>query len=229
MKEIPMAQEYVLEATVRDRVGKGAARALRREKLIPAVIYGDKQQPLPIALPYKEVFRKLHDGGFLTHVFTIKVDGKSIRVLPRDYQLEPVRDFLVHVDFLRVGRDSRVAVEVPVHFVNEEASPGLKRGGVLNIVRHTVELECPADAIPESITFDLKGLVIGDSIHISAVELPKDVTPTITDRDFTVATIASPAVMAEGADEEAEATEAEEAGEETEGDTEASEEGDSES
>ena len=224
-----MAQEYVLEATVRDRVGKGAARALRREKLIPAVIYGDKQQPLPIALPYKEVFRKLHDGGFLTHVWTIKVDGKSIRVLPRDYQLEPVRDFLVHVDFLRVGRDSRVAVEVPVHFANEEASPGLKRGGVLNIVRHTVELECPADSIPESITFDLTGLVIGDSIHISAVELPKGVTATITDRDFTVATIASPAVMAEGADEEAEATEAEEAGEATEGEAETSEEGDSES
>ena len=224
-----MADINVLPATARAGVGKGAARALRREKLIPAVIYGDKQQPLPIALPYKEVFRKLHDGGFLTHVFTIKVDGKSIRVLPRDYQLEPVRDFLVHVDFLRVGRDSRVAVEVPVHFVNEEASPGLKRGGVLNIVRHTVELECPADSIPESITFDLTGLVIGDSIHISAVELPKGVTATITDRDFTVATIASPAVMAEGADEEAEATEAEEAGEATEGEAETSEEGDSES
>ncbi|MGX1100593.1 50S ribosomal protein L25/general stress protein Ctc [Amorphus sp. MBR-141] len=222
-----MAQEYVLEATVRDRVGKGAARALRRENLIPAVIYGDKQQPLPIALPYKEVFRKLHDGGFLTHVFTIKVGGKSIRVLPRDYQLEPVRDFLVHVDFLRVGRNSRVAVEVPVHFINEEASPGLKRGGVLNIVRHTVELECPADEIPESITFDLKGLVIGDSIHISAVKLPKDVTPTITDRDFTVATIASPAVLtaaeeageveeteAEVEDTDAEETEAEDEGSE---------------
>ncbi len=224
-----MADINVLPATARAGVGKGAARALRREKLIPAVIYGDKQQPLPIALPYKEVFRKLHDGGFLTHVWTIKVDGKSIRVLPRDYQLEPVRDFLVHVDFLRVGRDSRVAVEVPVHFANEEASPGLKRGGVLNIVRHTVELECPADSIPESITFDLTGLVIGDSIHISAVELPKGVTATITDRDFTVATIASPAVMAEGADEEAEATEAEEAGEATEGEAETSEEGDSES
>lgn len=221
-----MAQEYVLEATVRDRVGKGAARALRREKLIPAVIYGDKQQPLPIALPYKEVFRKLHDGGFLTHVFTIKVDGKSIRVLPRDFQLEPVRDFLVHVDFLRVGRDSRVAVEVPVHFVNEEASPGLKRGGVLNIVRHTVELECPADAIPESITFDLKGLVIGDSIHISAVALPKDVTPTITDRDFTVATIAAPAVLTaseEAGEVEETETEVENGAEETEAGEEAAE------
>jgi len=221
-----MAQEYVLEATVRDRVGKGAARALRREKLIPAVIYGDKQQPLPIALPYKEVFRKLHDGGFLTHVWTIKVDGESIRVLPRDYQLEPVRDFLVHVDFLRVGRDSRVAVEVPVHFANEEASPGLKRGGVLNIVRHTVELECPADAIPESITFDLTGLEIGDSMHISAIELAKDVTPTITDRDFTVATIAAPAVLTAAEDAgETEETEAEvEAdAEETEGEEEGSE------
>ena len=212
-----MAQEYVLEATVRDRVGKGAARALRRDKLIPAVIYGDKQQPLPIALPYKEVFRKLHDGGFLTHAWTIKVGGK------------PVRDFLVHVDFLRVGRDSRVAVEVPVHFVNEEGSPGLKRGGVLNIVRHTVELECPADAIPEAITFDLKGLVIGDSIHISAVDLPKDVTPTITDRDFTVATIASPAVLTAAEDagdvEETDAEVADTDAEETDGAEEGSEDG----
>lgn len=223
-----MAQEYVLEATVRDRVGKGAARALRRENKIPAVIYGDKQQPLPIALPYKDVFLKLHAGGFLTHVWTIKVDGKSIRVLPRDYQLEPVRDFLVHVDFLRIGRNSRVAVEVPVHFENEEESPGLKRGGVLNIVRHTVELECPADAIPESLTFDLAGLEIGDSIHISATELPKDVTPTITDRDFTVATIAAPAVLTEAEEAgEVEEAETEVVGEETEGE-EGSEEGEAE-
>lgn len=221
-----MAQEFVLEATVRDRVGKGAARALRRENKIPAVIYGDKQQPLPIALPYKDVFLKLHAGGFLTHVWTIKVDGKSIRVLPRDYQLEPVRDFLVHVDFLRVGRNSRVAVEVPVHFENEEASPGLKRGGVLNIVRHTVELECPADAIPEAITFDLTGLEIGDSIHISATNLADDVTPTITDRDFTVATIAAPAVLTaaeDAGDAEEPTTEAEESSDE------ASEDGDGES
>lgn len=226
-----MAQEYVLEATVRDRVGKGAARALRRENKIPAVIYGGKQPPLPIALPYKEVNLKLHAGGFLTHVWTIKVDGKSIRVLPRDYQLEPVRDFLSHVDFLRVTRDSRVAVEVPVHFENEEESPGLKHGGVLNIVRHTVELECPADSIPESITFDLTGLDVGATIHISAVKLPDDVTPTITDRDFTVATIAAPAVSLEE-EEEAEAAEAEAAEETAEGEgegEESSEEGDSES
>jgi len=223
-----MAQEFVLEATVRDRVGKGAARALRRENKIPAVIYGDKQQPLPIALPYKDVFLKLHAGGFLTHVWTIKVDGKSIRVLPRDYQLEPVRDFLVHVDFLRIGRNSRVAVEVPVHFENEDDSPGLSRGGVLNIVRHTVELECPADAIPEALTFDLTGLEIGDSIHISSVTLPKDVVPTITDRDFTVATIAAPAVLTEAEEAgEVEEAETEVAGEETEG-KEAPEDGESE-
>ncbi|MEW5421314.1 50S ribosomal protein L25/general stress protein Ctc [Amorphus sp. 3PC139-8] len=210
-----MAQEFVLEATVRDRVGKGAARALRRENKIPAVIYGDKQPPLPIALPYKEVFQKLHAGGFLTHVWTIKVDGKSIRVLPRDYQLEPVRDFLSHVDFLRVGKSSRVAVEVPVHFENEETSPGLKRGGVLNIVRHTVELECPADSIPEAITIDLAGYDLGDSIHISAVTLPGNVVPTITDRDFTIATIATPAGLeSEMAEEGEEAEEAEEKGEE---------------
>jgi len=227
-----MAQEFVLEATVRDRVGKGAARALRRENKIPAVIYGDKQQPLPIALPYKDVFLKLHAGGFLTHVWTIKVDGKSIRVLPRDYQLEPVRDFLVHVDFLRIGRNSRVAVEVPVHFENEEESPGLKRGGVLNIVRHTVELECPADSIPESISFDLTGLEIGDSIHISATTLADGVEPTITDRDFTVATIAAPAVLTaaeEAGETEEPATETETASDSDDGEGEGDSDGDSES
>ncbi|WP_018700626.1 50S ribosomal protein L25/general stress protein Ctc [Amorphus coralli] len=227
-----MAQEFVLEATVRDRVGKGAARALRRENKIPAVIYGDKQQPLPIALPYKDVFLKLHAGGFLTHVWTIKVDGKSIRVLPRDYQLEPVRDFLVHVDFLRIGRNSRVAVEVPVHFENEEESPGLKRGGVLNIVRHTVELECPADSIPESISFDLTGLEIGDSIHISATTLADGVEPTITDRDFTVATIAAPAVLTaaeEAGETEEPTTETETGSDSDDGEGEGDSDGDSES
>ncbi|MDQ0316664.1 50S ribosomal protein L25/general stress protein Ctc [Amorphus orientalis] len=216
-----MAQEYVLEATVRDRVGKGAARALRRENKIPAVIYGGKKPPLPIALPYKDVNLKLHAGGFLTHVWTIKVGGESIRVLPRDYQLEPVRDFLAHVDFLRITRDSRVAVEVPVHFENEEESPGLKRGGVLNIVRHTVELDCPATSIPEALTFDLTGLDIGDTIHISAVTLPDDVAPTITDRDFTVATIAAPAVTPDEEDAAAEEAAAEEAEEAAEGEGEA--------
>lgn len=188
-----MAQTYELVATVRDRVGKGAARALRRDKKIPAVIYGDGKAALPIALPQKEVSLKLLGGGFLTTVATIDVGGEKIRVLPRDYQVDPVRDTLVHIDFLRITAGDTIAVEVPVHFLNEVASPGLKRGGVLNIVRHEIELECPADAIPANVEIDLTGLEIGDSVHISAVKLPEGVTPTIRDRDFTIATIAAPA------------------------------------
>lgn len=199
-----MAQTYELVATVRDRVGKGAARALRREQKIPAVIYGDGKTALPIALPIKEVSLKLLAGGFLTTVATIDVGGDKIRVLPRDYQVDPVRDQLIHIDFLRITAGDTIAVEVPVHFLNEAASPGLKRGGVLNIVRHEVELECPADAIPANIEVDLTGLDIGDSVHISAVKLPEGVTPTIGDRDFTIATIAAPAVLtAEEAAEDA--------------------------
>ncbi|MFM9861372.1 50S ribosomal protein L25/general stress protein Ctc [Pseudoxanthobacter sp. M-2] len=199
-----MAQTYELVATVRDRVGKGAARALRREQKIPAVIYGDGKTALPIALPQKEVSLKLLAGGFLTTVATIDVGGDKIRVLPRDYQVDPVRDQLIHIDFLRITAGDTIAVEVPVHFLNEAASPGLKRGGVLNIVRHEVELECPADAIPANIEVDLTGLDIGDSVHISAVKLPEGVTPTISDRDFTIATIAAPAVLtAEEAAEDA--------------------------
>jgi len=199
---------YELKAEARERVGKGSARQLRRNGKVPAVIYGDKQPPLAIALPYKDIHLKIHAGGFMTTVATIDVDGKKIQVLPKDYQLDPVRDFTVHVDFLRISKSSRVEVEVPVHFTNEEASPGLKRGGVLNVVRHTIEVSCPANAIPDAIEVDLTGHEIGDSIHISAVKLPKDVTPTITDRDFTIATIAgSASARSEEAEEEAEVTE----------------------
>jgi large subunit ribosomal protein L25 len=190
-----MSEPYELKAEARDRVGKGSARAVRRNGQVPAVIYGEKQPPLAIALSYKEIYYKIHGGGFMTTVATIDVGGRKIRVLPKDYQLDPVRDFPLHVDFLRVGRGTEVNVAVPVHFVNEEDSPGLKRGGVLNIVRHEVELHCPADAIPESLTFDVSGLEIGDSIHISAITLPAGVRPVIADRDFTVATIASSSAM----------------------------------
>jgi large subunit ribosomal protein L25 len=192
-----------LKASVRDRVGKGAARELRRQGLVPAVIYGDKKAPLSIAVSYKDTLRKIHDGGFLSHVIEIEVDGDKHRVIPKDYQLEPVRDFLVHVDFLRVGKNSTLTVEVPVHFENEEQSPGLKKGGVLNIVRHTVEVSVPANKIPEHLVVDLSGSEVGDSIHISAVSLPKDVTPTITDRDFTIATIAAPSALRSSEGEEA--------------------------
>ncbi len=193
-----------LKASVRDRVGKGAARELRRNGLVPAVIYGDKKPPLAISVSYKDTFRKIHEGGFLSHVIEIDVDGEKHRVIPKDYQLEPVRDFLVHVDFLRVGKNSVLVVEVPVHFENQEKSPGLKKGGVLNVVRHTVECNVPADSIPEYLVVDLAKAEVGDSIHISAVDLPKGVTPTITDRDFTIATIAAPSALrsSEGAADE---------------------------
>lgn len=196
-------QAYELKAEARERVGKGSARDVRRNGKVPAVIYGGKQPPVAIALPYKDVYMKIHGGGFLTTVATIDVNGEKIQVLPKDFQLDPVKDFPIHVDFLRVDRDSVVTVEVPVHFVNEEKSPGLKRGGVLNIVRHEVEFVCPANAIPEFITVDLDGTDLGDSIHISAVKLPEGVRPTISDRDFTIATIAAPAGLRSESDEEA--------------------------
>ncbi|WP_274426554.1 50S ribosomal protein L25/general stress protein Ctc [Chelativorans sp. YIM 93263] len=207
-------QTDVLKAEARERVGKGSARAIRRNGKIPAIIYGDKKEPLSITLPYKEVFHRIHSGGFMTTLATIDVNGEKIQVLPRDYQLDPVRDFLMHVDFLRIGKGSVVTVNVPVHFINEEESPGIKRGGVLNVVRHEVEFECPATAIPEYIEVELAGLEIGDSVHISAVKLPEGVKPTITDRDFTIATVAAPAGLKAEEEEGAEAAEAEEAGEE---------------
>tara|TARA_R110002020_G_scaffold122787_1_gene278638 strand:- start:4488 stop:5120 length:633 start_codon:yes stop_codon:yes gene_type:complete len=184
---------YELKAEARAQVGKGSARELRRNGLIPAVIYGDKKDPVSIALSRNEVTKKIHSGGFLTTLATIDVDGTKYQVLPKDFQLDPVRDFLMHVDFLRVSKNTLVTVEIPVHFENEEKSPGIKRGGVLNIVRHTVECHCPANDIPDAITVDLTGLEIGDGIHISHVTLPEGVHPTITDRDFTIATVAAPA------------------------------------
>ena len=199
-----MSDTYVLKADLRSRVGKGSSRELRRNGLIPAVIYGDKQAPISIALSTNEVTKRIHAGGFMTTVAIIDVDGKKIKVLPKDYQLDPVRDFTMHVDFLRVSGDTHVVVEVPVHFVNEEKSPGIKAGGVLNVVRHAVELHALAGNIPEFITADLAGLKVGDGIHISHIKLPKGTSPVITDRDFTIATIVSPAggVSEEAASEE---------------------------
>ena len=185
-------ESYELKAEARERVGKGSSRELRRNGLIPAVIYGDKQAPISIALSTNEVTKRIHGGGFMTTVAIIDVDGQKIKVLPKDYQLDPVRDFTMHVDFLRVSGNTLVNVEVPVHFVNEEKSD-IKIGGVLNIVRHTVEFHCPANDIPEFITVDLAGLKIGDNVHISNVKLPKNITPVIADRDFTIATIVAPA------------------------------------
>jgi large subunit ribosomal protein L25 len=205
-----MSEIYELKAEVRDGTGKGAARAVRRQGKVPAVIYGDKKPPVPIALSYKDVSLRIQAGGFLTRLANIQLDGETVRVIPKDYQLDPVRDFPVHVDFLRVGKGTRLTLDLAVHFLNEEDSPGLERGGVLNVVRHTVEVEVPADAIPEALEADLTGLDIGDAVHISNIALPAGVRPTITDRDFTIATIAAPAVLAAEEEEEAEAEEAEE-------------------
>ena len=187
-----MAQATELKAQVRSGVGKGAARAVRRQGLIPAVIYGNKQDPLPIAISYNEAMKRIFAGGFLSHVMTLDVDGEKHRVLPRDYQLDPVKDKAMHVDFLRVGPNTTLNVEVHVSFLNDTASPGLKRGGTLNVVRHTVELTCPVDSIPEAVEVDLTGLEIGDSVHIDAVTLPAGVRPAIRDRNFTIATIVAP-------------------------------------
>lgn len=202
-----MADVTELSASVRERVGKGAARAIRREGGVPGVIYGDKKDPETIVLDYLDVWQQYQTGSFLSSIYVIDVGGKKTRVIPRDIQLDPVRDFVVHVDFLRLSKGAEITVEVPVNFINEEESPGLKRGGVLNIVRHTIELVCPADALPESIEANLEGLDIGDSLHISAIELPETVRPTITDRDFTIATIAG---AGGAADEDEEVAEVEE-------------------
>lgn len=188
---------YELKAELRDRVGKGAARALRRDKKVPAVIYGDKKPPLPIAIDYKEAFLKLHAGGFMSTVGTIDTGSEKIKVIPKDYSLDPVKDFLIHIDFLRITKGATITVEVPVLFENEEQSPGIKQGGVLNVVRYTLELDCPVENIPENIVVDLTGLELGDGVHISNVNLPKGITSTITDRDFTIATIATPAGIKE--------------------------------
>jgi large subunit ribosomal protein L25 len=188
-----MAELTEIKATAREGTGKRANRALRAQKMVPGIVYGGEQGPANVALEYRIVWQHYQTGHFLSTVYLLDVDGKKERVIPRDVQVDPVRDFPIHVDFLRVTRTSRIDVEVPVQFLNEDACPGLKRGGVLNVVRHQVELSCPADSIPERITVDLTGLDIGDSIHISAVTLPKGITPTIADRDFTIATIAGAA------------------------------------
>ena len=201
-----MAENKVLKAQARNGVGKGAAREARRQGLVPAVIYGDKKPPVTVSVAYKDALKFIYAGGFKSHVLDLDVDGTVHKVIPRDYQLDVVMDQPLHIDFLRVSGNSTLHVEVHVNFINEEASPGLKRGGTLNVVRHTVEVIAPANAIPEEITVDLTGTDIGDSLHISTVKLPKGVKPAITDRDFTIATIVAPSALKSegvGGDEEA--------------------------
>lgn len=194
-----MASIKELKATTRTGVGKGSARATRREGLTPAVIYGDKKPPLAIAIDTKTINLRVYAGHFLTTVHDIEVDGVKHRVLPRDYQLDPVKDFVVHVDFMRLGEGQKVKVMIPVHVLNHEASPGIKRGGTVNIVEHAVEMLCPADAIPDSIDVDLTGLNINASVHLKDVKLPAGAKPTASD-DITLVTIVAPTGFDEAAD-----------------------------
>jgi large subunit ribosomal protein L25 len=187
-----MSETLTLPAEARERAGKGASRALRREGRTPAVIYGGKEEPTMIHVELKELVRKLGTGHFMNSIVIIEIGGQTVRTLPKDVAFHPVTDRPTHVDFLRLTGDSKVEVSVPVVFVNEEASPGLKKGGVLNIVRHELELLCPNADIPEEIEVDVTGKDLGDSIHISDVTLPAGVTSVITDRDFTIATVVAP-------------------------------------
>lgn len=193
-------QSYELEAVVRERVGKGAARALRLEGRVPAVIYGDKKPPLAISLPYKETDKRLRAGGFLTTVATISVAGEKVRVIPKDYHLHVVKDTLTHVDFLRISDETIVTVFVPVHAVNQEKSAGMKRGGALSIVHHEIECQCRADAIPEAIEVDVTALDIGGSVHIEDVKLPAGVKPVIHEKNYTVLSITAPVGFTEAAE-----------------------------
>jgi large subunit ribosomal protein L25 len=187
-----MSEALTLAAEARERAGKGASRALRREGRVPAVVYGGKEQPLGIHVEERLLRRMLGTGHFTNSIVMIEVGGKTVRTLPKDVHFHPVSDRPLHVDFLRLAKDATVEVSVPVLFVNEEDSPGLKRGGVLNVVRHDLELICDADKIPDDIRIDVTGLDIGDSIHISHVTLPAGSASAITDRDFTIATIVAP-------------------------------------
>lgn len=190
-----MSQVREIKAVARDRAGKGSSRALRRQGFTPCVIYGDKKDPILLAVTQKELVKEYQQTGFFTHVFALEVEGKKHKVLARDIQLHPVTDMPLHADFLRVSDQTKINVEIPVHFINQEKSTGLKRGGVLNIVRHSIECECFAGNIPETIDINLEGTNIGDSIHISHVKLPEGIEPVVKDRDFTIATLAAPTVM----------------------------------
>ncbi|MCW8914879.1 MAG: 50S ribosomal protein L25/general stress protein Ctc [Magnetovibrio sp.] len=199
-----MANAFVLNAETRERAGKGAARATRRTGRVPAVIYGDKKESVMVSIDPVELNKLASTGSFFSHLVEIKVGKDSHRVIARDIQMHPVTDRPLHIDFMRVTKGSTIAVNIPIHYINEENSPGLKYGGVLNIVRHDVELNVSPEAIPEYIDVDLTGLEVGASIHISSVALPDGATPTITDRDFTVATIAAPTVSKAVEEEEVE-------------------------
>lgn len=199
------AKNLAMAAELREGTGKGTARAIRREAKVPAVIYGNKKDPVTISLDAKELTMQYHKGHLFTTLIDMTVDGKKEMVLARDIQTHPVTDFIVHADFLRVSAKTKIAVDIPVHFVNEEQSPALSANGILNVVRHTIELYCRATEIPESIEVDLTGKEFSDSVNLSDATLPEGTEPVIGDRDFTIATIVEP----RAADDEEETSEEE--------------------
>ncbi len=208
----------VLKAELREKAGKGSSRALRREDKIPAVIYGDKKPPTIVKLARVDLMKELNKGGFMNTSYELRVGKDKEVVLPRDVQFHPVTDWPLHVDFLRLAKGSSLNIMIPINFIGDEVCPGIKSGGILNVVRHEVEFSCPANAIPEAIEIDISGLEMNDSIHISTVTLPEGVTPVIDDRDFTIAMISAPSGLksSESEGEEAEEeTEEEETTEET--------------
>jgi|GEM_PF-1781 len=190
-----MSDALNLPAEARDRAGKGASRALRREGRVPAVIYGGKEEPTTIHVEEKELVRQLGTGHFMNSIVMVDVAGNSVRTLPKDVAFHPVSDRPTHVDFLRLGKDAKIQVSIPVVFVDEEESPGLKKGGVLNVVRHELDLVCEADKIPSEIEVSVEGRDVGDSLHISEVKLPAGSESAITDRDFTIATLVAPSAL----------------------------------
>jgi large subunit ribosomal protein L25 len=194
-----MPEIATLGAEPRGQAGKGAARALRRRGRVPAIIYGGGEMPASISLDPGELSRLLARRAFFATLVDLEIEGKRHRTLPREVQYHPVTAVPLHVDFMRIGATARVIVEVPVVFINHEMSIGLRRGGILNIVRHEIELDCPVDAIPDRLSVDLSGLDIGDSVHISAVAVPEGCRPRITDRDFTIASIAASSALREEA------------------------------
>ncbi len=219
-----MSDALTLPAEARERAGKGASRALRRDGRVPAVIYGGKEEPTMIHVEAKELTRQLGTGHFMNSIVEIEIGGKKIRTLPKDVSLHPVTDRPEHADFLRMIKGGKIEVSVPVVFLNEEESPGLKKGGVLNVVRHELDLVCDNDKIPSEIEIDVTGKEVGDSIHISEVKLPEGSESAITDRDFTIATLVAPSALKKAETEGEEGEGAEEGGEEA-ADGEAKEEG----
>jgi|TARA_A200000159_G_scaffold151188_1_gene161149 large subunit ribosomal protein L25 len=208
-----------IKAEARSQVGKGSARAARRAGLVPAVIYGNKETAVSVTLDANQWRQLMHKPGIFSQLININVNNETHFVLPRDIQQHPVSEEAMHVDFLRVTKNATVAVGIAVEFINEDKCTGLKLGGVLNIVRSQVELNCPAISIPEKLTVDLEGLNVGHTIHISSIELPEGCTPTITDRDFTVATIAAPRGGLDDADETEDTEEVSEETEESKSDS----------